>query len=510
MRTDRGALRWMLVALCGVLGGATGMRALAERPDRGAAPPPAAPMPADRPLAVETSAAPQRNAALYRLALAQVAAGEYREAAERFEALAKGLTAAVGSMPGGTDGDGIDLPAVLQRAARLRRDLGDSDKYVEDVRLFIRLYGSRKELAETAAGLFFDVGQHYEDLGATAKLKPHYEEYLKVWGERGGLDRRLGAEVRLAELAWRSSCPVPGVYGVCADLQRQPPLLPLQRRLLVSYDPRNSPRCKGATREPCDPRHRTRYSPQPRTPALVREALGHLRTALRLRELLASPTRTPSPSVLPPDRAEQLDRHSARALLLQGDVLLDELMRRPMPAGLYFDPRRFKRGRAPDPADKRFAAWLADARGRISKAQALYEPVTRLQGGSAPVVAAARIGQLYLLLADTLHRTPLPPPTPAPAHFDGFLCWKTNWPAELATAYCDQVTDQTDVLEAWAEQQFQRCVGRATELGDASEWARLCELELYQLRPETYPLPAEIFAPAGRSDAVLDVAPLSH
>ncbi|PSM30479.1 hypothetical protein BVG81_010340, partial [Haliangium sp. UPWRP_2] len=162
----------MLVALCGVLGGATGMRALAERPDRGAAPPPAAPMPADRPLAVETSATPQRSAALYRLALAQVAAGEYREAAERFEALAKGLTAAVGSMPGGTDGDGIDLPAVIRRAALLRRDLGDSDKYVEDVRLFIRLYGSRKELAETAAGLFFDVGQHYEDLGATAKLKP--------------------------------------------------------------------------------------------------------------------------------------------------------------------------------------------------------------------------------------------------------------------------------------------------------------------------------------------------
>ena len=65
------------------------------------------------------------------------------------------------------------------------------------------------------------MGQIYEQRKDYAKLKQHFTEYLKNWAAKGGIDRQITAEVKLGEIAWRESCPVPGVNGACIDIKRE-------------------------------------------------------------------------------------------------------------------------------------------------------------------------------------------------------------------------------------------------------------------------------------------------
>ena len=116
-----------------------------------------------------------------------------------------------------------EASTALYSASFYRRGLGDNEKAIKDVALFVKDYGGRHEFVDKAAGVDFAQGQIYEQEKDNARLQKHFQDYLKQWGSKGGVDRQIIAHVKLGEILWRESCPLPdgGINGACIELKRE-------------------------------------------------------------------------------------------------------------------------------------------------------------------------------------------------------------------------------------------------------------------------------------------------
>src|SRR5690606_36312260 len=47
------------------------------------------------------------------------------------------------------------------------------------------------------------------------------EEYLKIYGKNGGLDRRIVAEASIGQILWRQSCTKGLLYDSCITIKRK-------------------------------------------------------------------------------------------------------------------------------------------------------------------------------------------------------------------------------------------------------------------------------------------------
>src|SRR5207302_1810445 len=71
-----------------------------------------------------------------------------------------------------------------------------------------------------------------------------------------------------------------------------------------------------------------------------------------------------------------------------------------------------------------------------------------------------------------------------------------EWAELFHDAYCDPLLDKVNALEDTAVDALSHCLGKSTELSVYSEWSALCEAELNQMRPGSFPLTTEIRADA--------------
>ncbi len=97
-------------------------------------------------------------------------------------------------------------------ASYLRQALGEDAKVIEDVRQFSRNFSLRDQ--DTAAALTLSLTPIYERRGPDDAIK-RLRDYLKTYGTRGGLDRRVDAYAELGILLWRKACPVKPIDGLC-------------------------------------------------------------------------------------------------------------------------------------------------------------------------------------------------------------------------------------------------------------------------------------------------------
>jgi hypothetical protein len=107
-------------------------------------------------------------------------------------------------------------PALL-RLARLRLALGQGLKADAASQELVVRFPKSPHLEEAAA-IALSLGDDLRD--DTAKAALHYESYLRVLGGRGGWDRYVVAQVRLAALLMRASCPVRGYFESCVEVVR--------------------------------------------------------------------------------------------------------------------------------------------------------------------------------------------------------------------------------------------------------------------------------------------------
>ena len=113
--------------------------------------------------------------------------------------------------------------------------------------------------------------------------------------------------------------------------------------------------------------------------------------------------------------------------------------------------------------------------------------------------AAARIGQVFQDFSGQLYTAPIPKPPAAPAGTK-----EDEFAQMFYDAYCDAMTDQAEPLETKAIEGLSICLGKSTELSWFNEWSSLCEGELNQIKPNEYPLAAEIRAQPGYSSVSSD------
>jgi hypothetical protein len=96
---------------------------------------------------------------------------------------------------------------------------------------------------------------------------------------------------------------------------------------------------------------------------------------------------------------------------------------------------------------------------------------------------------MFQVFAGQLNSSPLPPAPPVPAGAD-----PKTWKEDFRNAFCDQLAVHVVKLEDKAEDALKLCLDKSTSLSWFNEWSQLCEAELNQLKPRSYPLAAELRA----------------
>jgi tetratricopeptide (TPR) repeat protein len=438
--------------------------------------------------------------AIYRLGQNFQAITEYELAASRYESFA---TRFPGETARPDDSDAtrkVDAPTALYTATFFRRGLGQTDQSIRDAHLFVKNYGGRKQYAEQAASVFFDIGQIYEQHKDYVKLKQHLGEYLVRFGKKGGIDRQIIAEAKLGEIAWRESCTAPsgGVNGVCLEISRKHAST---ATAIAATQLRRSQR--NGKLLACGPETKSRLTLYERKKPLVEEAVTHYDAALALWKNGAALQQLPAEidAAARESRAATMTHYAAAALMARGDLLYEQLLQMRLPSGLRFDPRNRRETEA---ARRVFQTFLHDKSQKLGETQKVYQDVIQFKSAHYAIAAAARIGQLFQDFANGLYTSEVPTPPPAPAGVSG-----DEWAQMFRTAYCDQIADLAGPLDDKAVEGLSQCLRKSTELSWFNEWSKLCEAELNQIKPAEYPLAAEIrIQPGERSSITLDVAPV--
>jgi tetratricopeptide (TPR) repeat protein len=432
------------------------------------------------------------------IAAYDLAAGKYEEFAERF--------------PGEKE-----APIALNSASFYRRGLGDNDKAIKDNALFVKDYGGRKEFIDKAAGVAFEESVIYEQARDWDKLRKHLLDYLKMWGTKGGIDRQVIAHVKIGEILWRESCPLPGggVNGACIEVQRTRAggaARAAERQSLKAS--RGSSKGKKGKRRganlpaQCGPETKSKILVHDRKPSLVKEAMGHFAEAIKLFRGGAAEKNVPGKDEADRSaRVQNMAFHAAQARMMEGDQEYEKFLRIAMPDKLDFSgappgssPAREKAGKAKKAeSEKRFKAYIAAKSKALDESRKVYQNVILYKQAHWVIAAAARIGQLYQDFSGQLYTASVPKAPGAPSGYP-----QEEFDQMFHEAYCDALTDQAEPIEAKAIDGLSICLNKSTELSFYDEWSQLCEAELNQIKPLEYPLASEIRAQPGYVQVTMD------
>jgi tetratricopeptide (TPR) repeat protein len=425
--------------------------------------------------------------------------GVYESAADNYEKFAS-------KYPGEKDAS-----TALFTASFFRRGLGQNDKSIEDTQLFTKLYGGRHEFVDKAAGVAFGEGQIFEQQKDYNRLQKHLTDYLKTWGPKGGVDRQVLAHVKLGEILWKESCPVPGVNGACIELTRARAAGAARVKAQAAKAAKGKKhKKKGADLPPqCGPETKSKIVVHDRKPALVKEAMGHFTAALTLFKGGAASKSVPGKDEQERnDRGSQMTYFAAEARMMEGDAEYEKFLNIKIPDKLDFsDPPpdagagRIKAQKAKQAeSKKKFEAYITGKGKALDGARNIYQNVILFKQAHWAIAAAARIGQLYQDFSGQLYTAPVPKIAAPP----GMAA--DEWDQYFHDAYCDQLVDQADKIEAKAIEGLGICLNKSTELSWFNEWSALCEAELNQIKPAEYPLASEIRAEPGYVAVVSDRA----
>jgi hypothetical protein len=160
------------------------------------------------------------------------------------------------------------------------------------------------------------------------------------------------------------------------------------------------------------------------------------------------------------------------------------------PQNLNFDPDPKKKAESAKSL-KRFNDWVEQKKKIGGAATAKYEGVLAIKDAANSITAAARLGQISQNFSDALFTAEIPKDVRTGEFAD-----------EKVEAFCDKMTEVAEPLEAASLNAYGVCLSKSTELGWFSDWSKMCERELGQIKPEEYPSASEL-----RADPTL-VAPV--
>jgi hypothetical protein len=154
-------------------------------------------------------------------------------------------------------------------------------------------------------------------------------------------------------------------------------------------------------------------------------------------------------------------------------------------------------------AMKRFNEFLEGKKKGAAAAGKKYDAVLQIRDNANSIAAAARLGQITQNFSDQLFTAEIPKDVRASKMIDGY-----DIAQDKVDAYCDALTTAAEPLADQSLAAYGVCLSKSTELGWFSEWSKLCERELGQIKPEDFPTASELRAEPGAGEVpVRDVEP---
>ena len=352
-----------------------------------------------------------------------------------------------------------DAYDAMSNAVFFRKGIGDDGKAIENTRYFIKTFGAKKQ--QEAANAAFSLTTVYEKQGDGDAVIKHLRDYIRTYGSKGGADRLVIANAKIGQILWAQSCPVKQVDGSCVKVVRE-------RAINLKKRKRN----KGSDQPTqCGPDSKIKLTVVKRDERKLKEALAAYTAAAKAFDAVQGKTGG--------------DEGGARyyygvAKVAEADKDFEAYLELGFPANLNFDPNNKS---IAEKSKKRFDEWVANKVKVGASATGKYEGVLGIKDAANSITAAARIGQISQNFSDALFTAEIPKDVRSGEFAD-----------DKVEAFCDRMTEVAEPLEAKSLMAYGVCLSKSTEFGWFSDWSKMCERELGQIKPEDYPSASELRA----------------
>jgi hypothetical protein len=363
----------------------------------------------------------------------------------------------------------------MSDAVFYRKGIGDDAKAIADTRFFIDTFGRKKP--QDAANAMFSLTSIYEKQGDKDAIIRHLQQYIGQWGDKGGSDRKVIAYVKIGLNLWEQSCKVKQLDGSCVTIVRERAISTQKQK-----------RKKGQPDQPtqCGPESKIKLTVLDRDDRKVRDALAAFTSAAKEFEKVSGKTGGDEGGAR---------YYYAQSKFAAADKDFEAYLDLKFPAGLNFDPDP-KRKAIAEKSKKRFDEWLTQRTKIGGSARAKYEAILQINDAATSIATYARLAQISQNLSDALFTAAIPENVRTGEFAD-----------EKVEAFCDKMTEVAEPLDTTALQAYGVCLGKSTELGWFSDWSKLCERELGQIKPEEYPTASELHGDPEQVAPVTDVEP---
>lgn len=373
-----------------------------------------------------------------------------------------------------------DAHDALNDAVLYRKGLGDDDKAIKNTKDYIRLFGRANP--QNAADASFSLTSIYEKRGDKDAIVKHLREYIRAFGERGGADKLVVANAKIGQVLFEQSCPVKQTDGTCVKITRERATASRQTKV------RRGKQAGYVAPLQCGAESKIKLTVIPRDKRKLRDAMAAFKAAERHFERKGGKT----------GGDEAAAKHYyAIAKFAAADVEFEKFLDIKFPANLNFGDGSPGQKALKDRAQKRFNEWLEGKTKASVGVANRYAKVLEIKDAANSIAAAARIGQVSQDFSDQLFTAEIPKDVRSSQIIDGY-----DLAQDKVDAYCDALNTAAEPLAARSLEAFGICLAKSTELGWFSDWSKLCERELGQIRPEEFPTASEI---RGNSDKVAPV-----
>ena len=384
----------------------------------------------------------------------------------------------------------------LQNAYLFRLGLGEEEKAEANLVKYESVY-KRKD-PQKAAGIFWS---RYALLDSEAKKKRLAEDYLKVYGARGGVDRQAVAEAVIGQYLWRASCDEELLYDSCLSIKRKRALSAseqIEKRKRLERRLARQKKKKGGEEEEDDSK---KYKPPARCGSATQGVITiHRRSKkkrdaaqARFNKVVKLAKKNPKIPTDDTQRVEAFKNAWAMALVYRADKKYEDYLRLRMPEELSFHVEEWRKDsgipswerkykeqvKAKEDSTKRLGDYFETKMKLGGELQKEYAQVKNTGSPYWTLAAAARTAMVNQNFADELYRADVPRDT-----------IKTE---EMFFAYCDALSDQAQPVQAAALSAFEYCIQRSTEFQFFNDFSRLCEEEMQQRDADKYPATNEVF-----------------
>jgi tetratricopeptide (TPR) repeat protein len=405
----------------------------------------------------------------------------YDKAAEKLEQYAKKYAG---------EKDAYDA---MSNAVFYRKGIGDDDKAIADTKYFVDTFGRKKP--QEAAGAAFSLVSIYEKRGDNDAVIKALRDYIHTWGAKGGVDKLVIAHGKIANILWHQSCPVKEVDGSCVKVTRE--------RAIASKKSTAKKKGKDVYVAPlqCGPDSKIKLQVVKRDDRKKAEALAEVKQASAEFAKIKADASDPG--------FGGARYFYAMGKFFEADVEYEKYLDIKFPTGLNFGdglPEHKAQNEALiKKSKKRFEDWIAQKTKSAEVSNEKYGKVLEIKDNANSIAAAAREGQITQNYSDQLFTAEIPAEVRKTQMIEGY-----DVAQDKVDAYCDQLTTVAEPLADKSLKAYDVCLSKSTELGWFSDWSKMCEHELGQIKPEEYPTASELHGDPDEVAPIVAPEPPAH